>query len=324
MLHRVEELFGWAFPPSIELARMTIRRLADRMQWDASPRPAPLVAIQPTGHREPLFFLHGDYLSGGLYCVNLARCLGPDQPFVALTPCGLDGAPTPPSYEAMAARHLEDLRRVRPSGPYRLAGLCNGGLVALEMARLLVAEGQEVDHLLLVAAFPIGAGFSWLRRVLWGAGALAGAATAHQTALFVSLRAAILRLRTPAPSGRLRALLDETRRVRNRIGGIRWWPGAPRPAAVPAEHERFRQRLRAEYLRIDAEYAPRPYPGRITLLWPADDPIEAETAASWWRNVAGRVDVEVVPGTHVTCLTFQVKASAETITRCLRGADALA
>lgn len=118
-------------------------------------------------------------------------------------------------------------------------------------------------------------------------------------------------------------MLGETRRVRNRIEGIRWWPGAARTATAPAEHERLRRRLRGEYLLMDAEYTPRPYTGRITLLWPADDPIDAETAASWWRSVAASVGVEVVPGTHITCLTLQAKASAETITRCLRGAGAL-
>ena len=38
------------------------------------------------GSRAPLFYLHGDFDGGGLYCLSLASHLGLDQPLYALNP----------------------------------------------------------------------------------------------------------------------------------------------------------------------------------------------------------------------------------------------
>lgn len=319
MLQEAEALLGRGIAASAVLGSPTIRRLADEVQREAGLPRHTLVPVQPAGGRTPLFFLHGDYLSGGLYCQNLARRLGADQPFLALPPCGADGSPTPPTYEAMATRHLGDILRARPQGPYRLGGLCNGGLVALETARLLAATGGEVERVLVVAALPIGVGFGWLRRIVGGACALAGGGPAREADLFAVLRDGFLRLRATPPRDRLRVLRDGMRRGARRMPWRRRSNAAAAETGPEAESERLRERLRADYLRIDAEYVPRPYGGPVTLLWPAEDPIPADDAAAWWRSVAPRVDVHVVPGTHITCLTRETTASAAMIMRCLDG-----
>ncbi|MBP5942842.1 alpha/beta fold hydrolase [Streptomyces sp. LBUM 1476] len=54
------------------------------------------------------------------------------------------------SLTAMADRYLLELRELQPHGPYFLGGLCQGGLVAYEMARRLRASGEEVRALVLV------------------------------------------------------------------------------------------------------------------------------------------------------------------------------
>jgi len=43
--------------------------------------------------------------------------------------------------------HIKLLHAIQPEGPYLLAGFCNGGLVANEMAGRLYAEGQTVELL---------------------------------------------------------------------------------------------------------------------------------------------------------------------------------
>jgi hypothetical protein len=50
----------------------------------------------------------------------------------------------------MAAASLAAIRALRPAGPYHLGGLCNGGFVAFEVARLLRDEGEDVGLLALV------------------------------------------------------------------------------------------------------------------------------------------------------------------------------
>src|SRR4029078_5944530 len=47
--------------------------------------------------------------------------------------------------EEMASAYVQHVRRWQPVGPYSLVGYSFGGLVAFEMARLLMGSGQEVE-----------------------------------------------------------------------------------------------------------------------------------------------------------------------------------
>jgi len=44
--------------------------------------------------------------------------------------------------------HIKLLHAIQPEGPYFLAGFCNGGLAAYEMAGRLYAEGETVELLI--------------------------------------------------------------------------------------------------------------------------------------------------------------------------------
>jgi thioesterase domain-containing protein len=67
-------------------------------------------------------------------------------------PHGLVGDAIPDSIEAMAADRIGALRALRPHGPYLVGGHCNGALVAFEMARQLVALGEEVPAVVIIEA----------------------------------------------------------------------------------------------------------------------------------------------------------------------------
>ena len=82
----------------------------------------------------------------------MAQALGPDQPFYALHPHGVDGEDIPASIDAMAGERLHALREARPHGPYLLGEFCNGALVALEMARQLVAANEQVPVVVVIDA----------------------------------------------------------------------------------------------------------------------------------------------------------------------------
>jgi thioesterase domain-containing protein len=58
--------------------------------------------------------------------------------------------------EELAAEHLTSLRKVRPHGPYLLAGWSFGGLIAWEMRRRLIEAGEEVPLLSMVDSWPAG------------------------------------------------------------------------------------------------------------------------------------------------------------------------
>jgi thioesterase domain-containing protein len=64
---------------------------------------------------------------------------------------GLEAGETPlSSIEEMATHYLPAIRTLDPMGPYHLGGWSMGGIIALEMARQLVAEGVEVAGLTLI------------------------------------------------------------------------------------------------------------------------------------------------------------------------------
>jgi acyl-coenzyme A synthetase/AMP-(fatty) acid ligase/thioesterase domain-containing protein/acyl carrier protein len=98
----------------------------------------------------PLFVtpVMGGHLSDYLMLVNN---LDPRQPVIGLHPKGLNGRETPDATVAeVAASCAEGLRSAKPEGPYRLMGFSFGAKVAFELARLLTAEGQVVEALVLL------------------------------------------------------------------------------------------------------------------------------------------------------------------------------
>ncbi len=152
----IEATFGKKFPLATLFQASTIEQLASLLrqkEWSASW--ASLVPIQPSGSKTPLFCVHG---AGGNVLVfrDLARHLGEDRPFYGLQSRGLNGQESPlTTVEEMARCYLEEIKTIQPTGPYLLAGYCLGSKVALEMAQLLRAEGEEVALLALLEPGPI-------------------------------------------------------------------------------------------------------------------------------------------------------------------------
>ncbi len=115
-----------------------------------------LISIQPNGARPPFFCVHG-FGGGVLGYADLARLLGPDQPFYGLQAAGLDGDESPDlTVAAMATRYVAVMRSVQPRGPYRIGGYCFGGVVAFEMARQLESQGDAVALLAIMEGYAPG------------------------------------------------------------------------------------------------------------------------------------------------------------------------
>jgi thioesterase domain-containing protein len=121
-----------------------------------------LVPIHASGSRPTFYGVPSD---GDVFdYVELARRLGPDQPFYAFEAPGIDGVQRPmTSIESLAAYYLSDLKAFQPNGPYFIGGFCLGGIVAFELARQLDAQGQDVGLLALFES-PSPEGFkAWHR-----------------------------------------------------------------------------------------------------------------------------------------------------------------
>jgi len=257
------------------------------------PASASLVPLQPSGSRPPFFCVHP--AGGDVLCFQaLSRHMGPDQPFYGLQSRGLGPDEVPfTSIEEMAARYRAEITAASP-GPYHLGGWSLGGAVAFEVARQLVAAGREVALLAVIDSTP-GAGGAmvedeedaddtpWLLEIadylerLWG--------------LDLGLSAEVLRGLSPEDQAlRLLAGLQHT------------------PFGAKAGPESLRRLLAVFKTNVRAfrRYRPSPYPGKITFFLPAEAAGKPEEDAgllrAWGELSPQPVDVETVPGDHVSAL----------------------
>jgi pimeloyl-ACP methyl ester carboxylesterase len=274
----------------------------------AAARP-PVVAIQADGSRRPIFYIHIHAEGGAFYCFNLARDLGPEQPFYVLEPFRSAELQALPGFEAMAAAYIASLRKVQPEGPYQLIGFCGGGLIAFEMAQQLRAQGQEVDLLVMIEPRAGPDLFRMLgARVVggfaWGAGALLGLRPARRLDVFLAILHwyRFLRVRVLHPR------YYQTMRARGRLN-LPLIPGA----------ELLRQNWVGIFLWLTARYRPRPYPGKLTYLWSLEEPSNRRSG-KWGRVTKAReVEIHRIPGTQTTCRTRHLDALAKKLRLCLDG-----
>jgi thioesterase domain-containing protein/acyl carrier protein len=154
LMGMVSKEFGKKLLLTDLLQAPTIEELVVLVQLDApSTARSAIIALQPQGSKPPFFFVHG---MGGtvLRFRDLAKHMAPDQPFFGIQAQGLDGAQPPlQSVEEMTDLYFDHLRAAQPQGPYYLGGYSFGGYVALEMARRLRAQGEEVRALVLLDTY---------------------------------------------------------------------------------------------------------------------------------------------------------------------------
>jgi aspartate racemase len=105
-----------------------------------------LIPVHPAGRKLPFFWIHGDSSNA---C--LSQYLGADRPLYALEHQAHDGRRALYTRVDTIARHyLDELRSIRPHGPYVLGGYSFGAAVAFEAAQQLTTEGEEVAMLFML------------------------------------------------------------------------------------------------------------------------------------------------------------------------------
>ena len=154
LFDRVAKATGQNLPLATLFECPTIERLAGALrERHLSPAWSSLVPVQPGGSKPPLFLVP-PAAGSVLRFAELAKHLGQDQPVYGLEPLGHDDRHRPlDRVEDMASWYLEEIRQLQPTGPYLLAGICFGGLVAWEMALQLRLQGE---HVALVALLDSG------------------------------------------------------------------------------------------------------------------------------------------------------------------------
>ena len=283
---RIEAIFGVKLPLATLFDAPTIEELAQVLRSEASPTGwSPLVAIQTSGSRPPFFCVHG---AGGNVLIyrDLARRLGPDQPFYGLQALGLDGTCPPLTrIEDMAALYVKDIRRMQPQGPYFLGGYCMGGTVAFEVAQQIQAQGERVA---LLALFDT---MDWSKIPLpsiWGKTYQAIERLGFHAANFFRLdregkaqflrgKAKALRSRIPVWRGMLLARLNKK-------------------APVETSESLVLARVWQTNDRACLEYIPQPYAGTVTDFRPSKQYRALDKPGAKWDQLAkGGQEIVVLP-----------------------------
>lgn len=285
MFAEIEKQFGVKLPLATLYDAPTIQDLARIIRAGSSAGGwSPLVAIQPSGSRPPIFCFHG---AGGnvLNYRDLSKHLGPDQPFYGLQCQGLDGSCDPlTSIEEMASLYIAEIRRVQPHGPYFLAGYCGGGTIAYEAAQQLQNAGEQIA---LLALFDTS---NWckLRLNVWNKSYYFAQKGLFHVASFLALnwngkvkffseKAGTLKSRIPVWKGILRAKLTST------------------PQAAPSEAWILGKIWRTND-EASIAYVPQPFPGVVTDFRPRRQyRILSGSNLKWNTLAAGGEEIITLP-----------------------------
>jgi thioesterase domain-containing protein len=246
-----------------------------------------LVRLHGHGPRPPFFCVHP--LGGSVFPFGLlALHVGSEQPFYGLQALGLYNNEAPHArLEDMAAHYAEAMRSAQPEGPYLVGGWSLGGIVALEIAQQLHAQGHEVG-LLAILDSPI---FSYLFEPLEGRKMRPEEFTEVKG---LARRAARRGLSMNhvlqfSQADQEELMLENVRRA-NLVG----------PDVTPARFRRWQEIVTSNYQALMG-YQVRPYPGTVTLFRATGN--DLGRLPDWgpdlrWGSVAGRLEVEVIPGDH--------------------------
>jgi amino acid adenylation domain-containing protein len=147
LVAEVERRIGMTLPLGTIYRTRTIENLATTIEEIRAAGPTSLLRpFRTEGARPPIFSQGGS--------TDLANYLGADQPVYWLDHHGANGFAMPDTFEQMAANYVREIRSVWPRGPYFLLGYCIGGLLMLEVARQMHAEGETIGLLGLIDPVP--------------------------------------------------------------------------------------------------------------------------------------------------------------------------
>ena len=283
----------FAGPTVSDQAREIERLRAAASQLQQPTHYPPLVPLRPHGSKPPFFLVAGGF--GGedelIVYAGLARYLDRQRPFYGLRIRGVDELVEPhETVEAIAAEHVAEIRRVQPHGPYFIGGSCLGGVVALEIAQQISAQGERVESLILIDSDYLSWS-SFVRYRLWRI-----------------WHVEILPLMQSWRQSKAKFLSLLKEKILSRSS-----------PSLEQKQGREKVRIGLAYLHSVRRYTPRPYHGPITHIMCEEG---ARDLTSVWHGVArAGLDIQHVPGDHFTHLRKHAADTAARLNACLEAAS---
>ncbi|MDH6258158.1 thioesterase domain-containing protein [Bradyrhizobium sp. BR13661] len=282
LLDEIESAFGVKLPIGVALKLGTVEALADAIKARRWPGPSPLVLLKDGSDDHPPLYLIAGAWGIILETCNLALAIDHPGKTWGLQPPGFDGDEASlDSIQALASHYVEHTSRMNDH-PVNVIGFSFGGLIALEMGRLLHDQNRRtgliglIDTPLAERRWP----FAKRARYLW----------ARSTA---RLRGLI----NVHGERRADAIRNILRPLRNRILGAVF----NRPVFASAYQPTLDVRLKAVLDRIivaNEKYIPTAIDVPIVLFKAKPDSSDLVDAEEIWRPYIRALDVIEVEGRH--------------------------
>jgi amino acid adenylation domain-containing protein len=299
LVRAVEQELKRSCPLPLLFKAPTVRSLCAALERGDAMEGAIVLPLQAHGAGPALFCICGVHLYQGL-----ATRLAPDIPVFgiflpaeqALFESG-DSTATEafPTLEAMAADYVKAMRLQQPKGPYMLAGVSFGGVLAYEMAQQLTRAGERVEFLaLLDSLLPSAVRRDWIE---W---------SSEQMRLILRHGPRPLLKKVHA---RLRRYLPYLRRNAN--DGARRMPDSNQVDRLAA----VRQEV---YSRATRNYAPSACSTPAVLVRALDTAFfKSDIADSTygWGSLVDHLGIADVPGDHLGILK---EPNVELLAQCLK------
>jgi acetoacetyl-CoA synthetase len=267
----------------------------------------PFVQLTAGSEPPPIFIAHG--LSGAVEVGALAKAIQTSHPIYGIQAKGIDGKEEPfDRVEDMAGFYLEALRELHPQGPYILIGYSFGGLVALEMAQRLSSIGKHAAMLVLLDAYPHP---RYLTRLL-------------RVRLFVTrVKTHLGRMRHMPPRSAAAFVVRGIKR-RMRLFGLDYERESSFETGASSHGEKAMRRVKEKAYSANRSYHPKFYRGKINFVTTEIKSFFPEDPVAVWGKLAAQLEVEVVPGDHLSIVTEHYKTLAAALTRILNNESRVA
>jgi aspartate racemase len=281
---RIRKIFGKDLPLNILFQAPTIEQLACIFRQEGFAAPwSSLVPIQNGGARPPFFCTHG-CTGRVLHFHDLARHLGPDQPFYGLTAQGMDNEKDPQKQiEEIAAHYIKEIQTIQLDGPYFIGGSGGGCAIAFEMAHQLKSQGQKVALIVLIS--PPHAQLNLSDLDTSNLDLSIGSMPLRE---FYHLLITLIKSRPLMPA------------IKNSFSNRILYRWKIFHRFIPIEIHRRRRFLKS-FNEALLSYTPKAYLGRISFILRDEFASNPQKGLCDWQSLSvGGLDVRFVPGTFMT------------------------
>ena len=289
LVAEIEQKYDLKFPLSKIFQASTPESLAKLIRQDEETAYPPSFIPIKQGNSQPILFAIHNLGYGMEFYRPLARHLSEEISLYGVS-SSFDDDPEKPHFRDIAnsaAYYVRDIQRIQSQGPYNLLAVSFGGIIAYEIAQILVAQGQEVSFLGLLDTY-----------------------CPEEDATY----------KPPSVKERTLGHLQKIRHkgISHIYKRVRWRAGATmdnircglykidwlRENFVDRTSRNFAQtkylQARREHQQVNQGYKIAPYPGKIVLFRATDD---VNPKVGWQKLAQSGLSIHDIPGEHLEILT---------------------